>query len=122
MQRREPQARDLLCSRRLLYSGKAIGIDLGTTYSCVGIWRGDHDRVDIITNEQGNRTIPSMVVFTDNERLILLSNLTSAFGHFLFYADPTTNLWSKLRLKQKKKTSTAEEISSMVLLQMKEIA
>jgi L1 cell adhesion molecule like protein len=47
---------------------KAIGIDLGTSYSCIAVWQNNH--VEIIPNDQGNCITPSYVAFTDTERLI----------------------------------------------------
>merc|ERR1711874_922586 len=126
----------------------AIGIDLGTTYSCVGVFQ--HGKVEIIANDQGNRTTPSYVAFTDTERLIgdaaknqvamnptntifdakrLIgrqyqdSTVQSDMKHWPF---KVTNAGGKPRLqaeyKAEDKSFTPEEISAMVLTKMKETA
>ncbi|XP_021904651.1 heat shock 70 kDa protein [Carica papaya] len=129
--------------------GKAIGIDLGTTYSCVGVWL--NDRVEIIANDQGNRTTPSYVAFTDTERLIgdaaknqvAMNPQNTVFDAKRLigrrFSDPSVQSDMKLwpfkvvagpgdkpmivvQHKGEEKQFSAEEISSMVLTKMKEIA
>ncbi|CAN4090106.1 unnamed protein product [Withania somnifera] len=129
--------------------GPAIGIDLGTTYSCVGVWQ--HDRVEIIANDQGNRTTPSYVAFTDTERLIgdaaknqvAMNPTNTVFDAKRLigrrFSDPSVQSDMKLwpfkvipgpadkpmivvNYKGEEKQFSAEEISSMVLIKMKEIA
>jgi heat shock protein 1/8 len=130
-------------------SGKAIGIDLGTTYSCVGVWQ--NDRVEIIANDQGNRTTPSYVAFTDTERLIgdaaknqvAMNPRNTVFDAKRLigrrFSDPSVQSDMKLwpfkvipgpadkpmivvTYKGEEKQFSAEEISSMVLTKMREIA
>jgi L1 cell adhesion molecule like protein len=129
--------------------GKAIGIDLGTTYSCVGVWQ--NDRVEIIANDQGNRTTPSYVAFTDTERLIgdaaknqvAMNPQNTVFDAKRLigrrFSDPSVQSDMKhwpfkvvpgpadkplivVQYKGEEKRFSAEEISSMVLTKMKEIA
>ncbi|GFR85138.1 78 kDa glucose-regulated protein [Elysia marginata] len=129
--------------------GTVIGIDLGTTYSCVGVFK--HGRVDIIANDQGNRITPSYVAFTaDGERLIgdaAKNQLTSnpentifdvkrfigrswddkSVQHDIkFYPFKVINKSNKPHVQaatgEGEKTFAAEEISAMVLGKMRDIA
>jgi len=131
-------------------SGKAtIGIDLGTTYSCVGTWK--NNAVEIIANDMGERTTPSYVSFSDTERLIGRAAKNQAARNpenTVFdakrligrkFKDPIVQsdlkLWPfkvveasqerpaiQVTFKGETKTFFAEEISSMVLTKMKETA
>jgi len=126
----------------------AIGIDLGTTYSCVGVFQ--HGKVEIIANDQGNRTTPSYVAFTDTERLIgdpaknqvainptntifdakrLIgrkfedSTVQADMKHWPFtVVDNATKPKLQVEYQNETKQFTPEEISSMVLTKMKETA
>ncbi|KAK2094236.1 Heat shock cognate 71 kDa protein [Saguinus oedipus] len=91
--------------------GPAVGIDLGTTYSCVGVFQ--HGKVEIIANDQGNRTTPSYVAFTDTARLI-----ASAFMVVNDAGRPKV----QVEYKGETKSFYPEEVSSMVLTKMKAIA
>ncbi|KAM5550057.1 heat shock cognate 70 kDa protein [Rosa sericea] len=130
-------------------TGHAIGIDLGTTYSCVAVWQ--QDRVEIIVNDQGNRTTPSYVAFTDTKRLVgdaalnqIIKNPTNTvfdakrligrrFSDACVQSD--LKLWPfkviespnykpiiVVKDKGQEKHFAAEEISSMVLAKMHKVA
>ena len=130
-------------------TGQSVGIDLGTTYSCVGVWQ--NDRVEIIANDQGNRTTPSYVAFNETERLIgdaaknqVAMNATntvfdakrligrkfedaavqSDMKHWPFRVSsgPGGKPQISVTYRGEDKTFAPEEISSMVLIKMKEIA
>ncbi|KAJ9100969.1 Hsp70 ATPase ssa1 [Naganishia cerealis] len=126
----------------------AVGIDLGTTYSCVAVFR--QDRVEIIANDQGNRTTPSYVAFNDSERLIgdaaknqvAMNPYNTVFdakrliGRKFDDAEVQSDMkhWPfkviskdgkpvcQVEYKGEQKEFTPEEISSMILLKMKETA
>ena len=127
----------------------AVGIDLGTTYSCVGVWQ--NDRVEIIANDQGNRTTPSYVAYTADERLIgdaaksqaaanpantvfdakrLIgrkfgdASVKSDMAHWPFKVKPGTadKPLIEVTVGGETKTFSAEEISAAVLQKMKATA
>lgn len=126
----------------------AVGIDLGTTYSCVGVFQ--HGKVEIIANDQGNRTTPSYVAFTDTERLIgdaaknqvamnpsnTIFDAKRLIGRKFDDAAVQSDMkhWPfevisvegkpKIQVvyKDEKKNFFPEEVSSMVLTKMKETA
>lgn len=131
------------------YKGKVIGIDLGTTYSAVGVYQ--NGKVDIIANNQGNRTTPSYVAFTDTERLIgdpaksqaganpentlydvkrMIGRkfgepaVTEAMGHvpFKVKSGNGNKCTMDVTYKGEQKSFSPEEISAMILTEMKSIA
>ena len=127
---------------------RVIGIDLGTTYSCVGVWQNDH--VEIIANDQGHRTTPSYVSFTPDERFVgepAKTVSSSNYANTVFDAkrligqkfndpqvqrdmkhlsytviDQGNKPFIEVEYKNERKVFSPEEISSMILVKMKEIA
>lgn len=135
----------LLLLKTIIATGDVIGIDLGTTYSCVGVYV--NGKVEIIANDQGNRVTPSYVAFTETERLIgdSAKNQASLNPENTIYdakrligrsmnedtVKKDVRLWPfKVVSKENKpnvqltngKTMSPEEISAMVLSKMKETA
>ncbi|CAJ2662626.1 unnamed protein product [Trifolium pratense] len=129
----------------------AVGIDLGTTFSCVAVWQDQYGRAEIIHNDQGNRTTPSCVAFTSEQRLIgdaaknqaAVNPQNTVFDAKRLigrkFSDPIVQddilLWPfkvsagdndkpmiTVKYKDQEKQLCAEEVSSMVLTKMREIA
>eukprot|EP00179_Madagascaria_erythrocladioides_P014799 CAMPEP_0198364568 /NCGR_PEP_ID=MMETSP1450-20131203/153731_1 /TAXON_ID=753684 ORGANISM="Madagascaria erythrocladiodes, Strain CCMP3234" /NCGR_SAMPLE_ID=MMETSP1450 /ASSEMBLY_ACC=CAM_ASM_001115 /LENGTH=622 /DNA_ID=CAMNT_0044072007 /DNA_START=1 /DNA_END=1866 /DNA_ORIENTATION=+ len=127
----------------------AVGIDLGTTFSCVGVWQAH--RVEIISNDQGNRTTPSYVAFTESERLIgdaaknqaAMNPASTVFDAKRLigrkFGDATVQSdmkhwpfkvvcrdgdkpYIEVTYKGETKAFAPEEVSAMVLVKMKEVA
>ena len=126
----------------------AIGCDLGTTFSAVGVWK--NGQVEIIANDQGNRTTPSYVAFTDSERLIgesakyqaaanpkntvfdakrligrkLDDSVKSDMAHWPFVVKPNADNKPQIEVdyKGERVRYQPEEISAMVLTKMKQTA
>jgi endoplasmic reticulum chaperone BiP len=135
-------------SKKKEIDGPVIGIDLGTTYSCVGIFK--NGRVEIIPNELGNRITPSTVAFTDDEKLVGESAKNQASQNpirtvyvvkrligrnfndkevqrdmkYLSYkvVDKSGKPYISIETTAGKKTMSPEEISAMILVKMKEVA
>jgi len=128
--------------------GTVIGIDLGTTYSCVGVYK--NGKVEIIANDQGNRITPSYVAFTDEERLIgdAAKNQATVNPHRTIYdvkrligrkytdkevqkdkalvsydiVDKDGKPYVRVEVNGQKKVFSPEEISAMILQKMKDTA
>merc|ERR1712137_265677 len=104
----------------------SIGIDLGTTYSCVGVWQ--NEKVEIVANDQGINTTPSYVAFTETESLIgrKFSDQTVQadikLWPFKVVSGPADKPMISVKHMGEERKFQAEEISSMVLIKMKEIA
>ncbi|GBG62922.1 hypothetical protein CBR_g34293 [Chara braunii] len=128
--------------------GTVIGIDLGTTYSCVGVYKNGH--VEIIANDQGNRITPSWVAFTDGERLIgeaaknqaaanpdrTIFDVKRLIGRRFEDKEVQRDMklmpykiinkggkpYIQVEVKGEAKAFTPEEVSAMILTKMKETA
>ena len=129
--------------------GETIGIDLGTTYSCVGVWQ--NDKVEIIANDQGNRTTPSWVAFNSEEKLVgeaaksqynlnpenTVFDAKRLMGYkfdnqqvqreikkmpYSVVSGPNNIPQIKVTYKDEPKVFTPQEISSFILEKMKQIA